>query len=1720
MTHYNFLFTTSHIYSNGFDLDFSCLYTRPLRNVHIPTYSFNRRSIWFTDKPLIFDHYLLGTVKRETEASVVFRNWLDILRHPLLFMSSSVPKGVVIEIAHAALTKENCDSLCITDVRVAPLNIVSPCLLETEVKRINGYRVVSAHVNKRNFFICVASAMDGGQMENVNAELDRLPKTGEAAAETQPLLFPELQSRILVTEDLSYASESRNRNRRNLLNCKADKTLESVLNATQDVLSQQIPINDETLSMGFIDLGLDSLNMVEFVSRLNQKYFPGMDISTADIFDYPTIMQLAEHIRESKAHILVEDHPREKSPICKLDRIEERVLNATQDVLSQQIPFNDETLSMGFIDLGLDSLNMVEFFDSTQSPALDFSRIIANGAIVKFHSEATIQPKSLFSSLLCFAHQTSRDCKENLQVFPSRSTGVIHSAGVVRDGVMERQTSETFSDVFTPKGDGYHAIDTLLRDNGHHLDHFIVMSSFTVITGNVGQLNYGVSNAYLDHQMYLRRMEGKPGTTIHWGNWKEHDHSRPPTGHYSTKGEPLLTDKVRRKISEDYPASNAVTVEKAGPTSAICNVFGLNVFFDDEDDFHIDVAKQHNILQTASDKGEDAQLVVAAALALERQGVPISWPSLYQCEVDDGQRRTSVLEYPLELKKALSNEDKEIVQGHYVNKENIVPGAYQMRDPKEMHQLTAMCQQFYRMMAINGLEYRDQFQVIKSLRRMERHARYSLHDSVVHRRPDVYFVPIAVGEIWMNNAIDLSQAKSVILVTEKVAENDKLIDAHACLLVDDKVIFQYKSKLSMVIKVATDRGNFAEGVNPLATLSHTPNTNQSSDLSNDDNVPEKSSEKTGGVYIVGYDGSFCFDVSDNLQLWQAMKTGILLKDYKFRECPEGSPALMDIDVTEWDPEFFGISPREAKYVDVLQRFMMRSSLADEWPNAGWTIMPTAKPAYSSDPTSPPIRTSRVSTLWPNFLPADRRPALKTNGRMSSGHTVKHNLTSSSAIFARSFKKDALLTDTATVFSTTTNGTSFGRLERSWMMQNHSDTYIFPGVHEGIRGWWWLPRQWLRSSVHEDRQTTPFANGLMTSLAEKSESPTMVIHWGPWKNTGMLQGDHADNVFKQLHANGWEALEPVEALDVLNTSAKDVVVFRGDFELIAKQQEHLRKFLTNMLWLSPEKEEITTERLLEEIIARISGSDRISEERHTPLMNLGLDSLMIEEIRVAINERFGCALKATEIYDNCTLSKLESLVASRAKLQPERSITPSEPEALPRSSQNGDIAIIGYSGSFSGCRNVEEFWENLLAGKECITRAESPEEGFVDAAGLIDDIDKFDHNFWKMTSDDASMLDPQLTRFLTARLQLSGEIRYVECHGTGTLVGDEIEIESMKSVYGQRKDLTIGSVKANIGHGFAASGMAGLFKVIKILQDQIIPPQINLDCLQEDIPFQINRKPIALDSGSLAACRALADYLRSRSDIDLEAVAATLQQNRDIFKYRAAFVVKSVPEAISQLEAFNSPTTAVPLDNSNLCFFFAPQGVQYPNMEKASMDYAEVFKRELERLTGLASKLFQEDFMEIMYPQINQDSNLILAAKYAQVALFIISRAIVAQLDSWGISSDFLIGHSVGEYAAACYAGIMDELSCMKLLKERGELVSTTKEARCSPARFGHEALPADVEVTAHLSDNMKCVVGPPGSIEALKERLLEKGIAFRELSTEHRIHSSMMMCSRKISSEP
>ncbi|VDM81860.1 unnamed protein product [Strongylus vulgaris] len=144
-------------------------------------------------------------------------------------------------------------------------------------------------------------------------------------------------------------------------NTTIEEVVDMVISATQETVPQELEMNSEFLSTGFIELGLDSLNLVDFVDLLNSKYFPNVQLSTTDIFDYPTIEKLGERIHKKITSQKNLSKPAEWE--VAVEDVLSSVVCATQEILPQKLAINDETLSKGFIELGLDSLNLVDFVD-------------------------------------------------------------------------------------------------------------------------------------------------------------------------------------------------------------------------------------------------------------------------------------------------------------------------------------------------------------------------------------------------------------------------------------------------------------------------------------------------------------------------------------------------------------------------------------------------------------------------------------------------------------------------------------------------------------------------------------------------------------------------------------------------------------------------------------------------------------------------------------------------------------------------------------------------------------------------------------------------------------------------------------------------------------------------------------------------------------------------------------------------------------------------------------------------------------------------------------------------------------------------------------------------------------------------------------------------------------------------------------------------------------
>ena len=411
------------------------------------------------------------------------------------------------------------------------------------------------------------------------------------------------------------------------------------------------------------------------------------------------------------------------------------------------------------------------------------------------------------------------------------------------------------------------------------------------------------------------------------------------------------------------------------------------------------------------------------------------------------------------------------------------------------------------------------------------------------------------------------------------------------------------------------------------------------------------------------------------------------------------------------------------------------------------------------------------------------------------------------------------------------------------------------------------------------------------------------------------------------------------------------------------------------------------------------------------------------------------------------------------------------------------------------------------------------------------------------------------------------ITYIEAHGTGTALGDPIEITALKQVFQASTDkkgfCAIGSVKPNVGHLNRAAGIAGLVKALLALKYQKIPPSINFDQPNPSIdfqnsPFYVNdtlrdwnpegiprragissfgfggtnahlvleeappmepsspsrawqllllsaKTPTALEGAS----QKLAAYLKANRDINLGDVAYTLQVGRHRFEQQRIVVCQGLEEAIAALESaseqpvLNHGSIDEP---SPITFMFSGQGSQYPNMGLELYQSESVFRAEIDRCAELLKPHLGKDIREIIYPPSGQETTAakqLTQTSITQPALFVIEYALAKLWQSWGIEPQAMIGHSIGEYVAACLAGVFSLEDALKLVATRGQLME-----QLPPGVMLAVPLTPD-EIQPFLKEPLclgvingvaRCVVsGPEEAIKDLEQQLQSQDIEGRIL---------------------
>jgi len=415
------------------------------------------------------------------------------------------------------------------------------------------------------------------------------------------------------------------------------------------------------------------------------------------------------------------------------------------------------------------------------------------------------------------------------------------------------------------------------------------------------------------------------------------------------------------------------------------------------------------------------------------------------------------------------------------------------------------------------------------------------------------------------------------------------------------------------------------------------------------------------------------------------------------------------------------------------------------------------------------------------------------------------------------------------------------------------------------------------------------------------------------------------------------------------------------------------------------------------------------------------------------------------------------------------------------------------------------------------------------------------------------------------------VGYVECHGTATPLGDPIEIAGLKAGYGtEGQRIALGSVKANIGHADAAAGVMSVIKTVIALKSRTIPPVANFSTLSPRISLEGSRfrvpetaeewvsegprragissfgvggtnahilleeppevrsetsrtcsdAPVLLplsgktDSAVAAQATALADHLE-RDGPSLCNVARTLQQGRTAFAHRAAVAASDMRGAIEGLRRIRPRRRAD--QGPPLGFLFPGQGAQYVGMGAGLYETEQEYRCWIDKGAELLTDKLGTDIRTIVnadrMPEAEAARQL-RETRLTQPALLLTEVALGRLWMSRGIEPEFMIGHSVGEFAAAVLSGVMRFEDAVTFIAERGALMQAQPRGMMLSVRAPLEAvrgiLPKELDIASENSPQVTVVAGPNEAITAFESTLLEQDIVARRLHTSHAFHSSMM----------
>ena len=434
-----------------------------------------------------------------------------------------------------------------------------------------------------------------------------------------------------------------------------------------------------------------------------------------------------------------------------------------------------------------------------------------------------------------------------------------------------------------------------------------------------------------------------------------------------------------------------------------------------------------------------------------------------------------------------------------------------------------------------------------------------------------------------------------------------------------------------------------------------------------------------------------------------------------------------------------------------------------------------------------------------------------------------------------------------------------------------------------------------------------------------------------------------------------------------------------------------------------------------------------------------------------------------------------------------------------------------------------------------------------------------------------------TRVISEALSIAGinagTLGSVEAHGTGTRLGDPIEAAALAAALrartGRRGFCALGSVKTNLGHLDAGAGIAGLLKTVLSLEHAQLPPSLNFSAPNPEIdfsdsPLYVNatlkpwprdpqgpprragvssfgiggtnahaileeapevpsgpsrehqllvwsaRTGAAVDAATGNLERALAPGSRALAD-----AAFTLATGRRAFEHRRALVSRALVSQVD-FDAKRVLSDQAPPGRRPVAFLIPGQGSQRPGATGGIYAAEKVFRAEVDRCAEILRPHLGGDLREVLYPRDDRENaeRRLQETAWAQPAVFVTGYTLARLWMSWGVEPQALLGHSLGEYVAACLAGVLPLDEALALVAMRGRLMGGLPPGGMLAVPLGEaevaDWLSPDLSLAAVNGPQRTVLSGPLPAIEDLERRLAARGLEGRRLRTSHAFHSAML----------